>query len=139
MADAIWNNRFILADPGKNETVLYNSGPDNYATSVTLPESRQHFEYLKIIVGDDAENVSEAILMNWKSRVRATGGYSDANNTWVGFRIILIDVTDDTHLVASTAPQISIKNTPEFRYFGTGVYARIYKVVGVNRVSGDNS
>jgi hypothetical protein len=46
MSDAIWNNRFILADPGKNETVLWSSS--TLSSSAALSEPLTNFEFIEV-------------------------------------------------------------------------------------------
>ena len=49
MADAIWNNRYILADPSKNETVLWeDQNGVQLQNGITLSESRLNFERIRI-------------------------------------------------------------------------------------------
>ena len=84
MADAIWNNRYILADPGKNETVLFEvSGSTNGVSTCTLSESPFNFKYIEVYVSESTELDSQCnkiyILSDSIQRIHVH--YNSGNNS----------------------------------------------------------
>jgi hypothetical protein len=154
MADAIWNNRFILADPGKNETVLWqNDNGTLLKNGITLSESRLNFEYIRILysvrVGAPAYIDVPMFGLNRGASFILTLTASFNNHAYneAGYFIIwqcfMADCTD-TYLKSSSSQFIGKMNFIDASTPGTWTQGAnadvptVYKVIGFNRVSGGN-
>lgn len=143
MADAIWNNRFILADPGKNETVLF-SGGSNSTKTATLSEPITNFQYLRVRVDDDHHNGRWVFVDTDNAWAKWLGnyGYDDWNttSTLLGFREIGFKASGTTITsLNGLQKNVALSGTSWTSSYQTGQYGGIVKVVGINRVSGGNS
>jgi len=143
MADAIWNNRFILADPGKNETVLFSGGTKDTKTA-TLSEPITNFQYLRVRIDDDHHNGRWVFVDTDEPWAKWLGnyGYDDWNTTAtilgireIGFKASGTTVTS----LSGVQKNVSLSGTAWNSAYQTGQYGGIVKVIGINRVSGGNS
>ena len=139
MADSIWNNRFILADPGKNETVLYTGN----GSSVVLSEVATNFEYLEI-TWEHKQSASLVNNMVFKYAIPTTefmgyGGRAQSQQSggFVWFIATWRMESDNKTLTRWMSRYIVIGDTG----VGTPTASNnLYpiKIVGINRISGGN-
>lgn len=153
MADAIWNNRFILADPGKNETVLFeNANGTALKNGITLSESRLNFEYIRILYNVYGAPAYIDVPMFGLNRgasfiLTLTAPFGNQAYDTAGYFLIwqcFMTECTDTYLKSATSQFIGKKDfingaTPGTWTEGANVNVpTVYKVVGINRVSGGN-
>ncbi len=138
MADAIWNNRYILADPGKNETVLYTG---THSTSpITVSEPLTNFEKVEIVWEHNYNNNTQINHFNYtyqmpSNELLAYGGRTGTNGfTWF---VAAWTVSSDGKTITRTQS----KYIPITTSVGTPTDSpNLYpiKIVGINRISGSN-
>lgn len=138
MADAIWNNRFILADPGKNETVLFNS--TTAVTSGSLSEAITNFEKIRIYgnrTGSSGTSnlpaYTELLLRDGvpSTFVLTSAVYSDR----IYMPVMVYSLTSSSFSLSSGSI-LNMSPTPTVTTAQTNL--GVLRIVGVNRVSGGN-
>jgi hypothetical protein len=150
MADAIWNNRFILADPGKNEVVLWEDLDNDtqlYSgnTQLALSESFLNFERIKIYYkhsfSGNMMDVSEGIVIPNTQLVLGVSPASQGNNnnTMIDRAIFIFSAQSNTTctVAATSRAMIVISGTSITASTANSGIIPI-KIVGINRVSGSN-
>lgn len=136
MADAIWNNRYILADPGTNETVLW-TGSQSGTGTITLSESATNFKRLRFTFSE-----GNASINNFESIV-STEGATDSNKYIYPYYARTNGSGDMIFAMWSitiSGTSVSIVRTvlrTNGSTSGTNNY-NILKIEGLNRVSGGN-
>ena len=145
MADAIWNNRFILADPGKNETVLWtgnNVKPSS--TAIVVSENLTNFNSVKFYwtsgngMSEPVDEVQVDSSSNAIHFVHCTGG----SNMWIQTLSLGISGTSITLDWAKNLNFGSVSSTTWSNPSITvtvGDSFQLTKIVGINRISGGNS
>ena len=144
MADAIWNNRYILADPSKNETVLWTgNNVDPSSTTITLSEDARHFERIKFYWGDSrwfATPIDETSIQT-SNQVVLFIHLSGSANCWIH---TLSFTVASTSLTVNWAKNFNMGSTTSTTWSNptitTTVGESFYlsKIVGINRISGGN-
>ena len=155
MADAIWNNRYILADPSKNETVLWeNTIGVQLQNGITLSESRLNFERIRLtyIVSTGACPAVLEIPMLGANRgssfIQMLPGSFDNHSIDVAgycliWQLFFVDCTE-TYLKSSGAQFIGKTGfinggTPGTWTQGANTAVpTVFKIEGINRISGSN-
>lgn len=148
MADAIWNNRFILADPGKNETVLWEGtgwSVGDTGQTLTLSESPLNFRTIRIYgyrpLNSGSTTYSGVFsvdidiqFLNSNSATNIMIPYSimSGGNCYVGGMGI-------SGVTTSSWTESGGFHYPIGGSKSNGEYAHVHKVVGINRISGGNS
>jgi len=142
MADAIWNNRYILADPSKNETVLW-SGTKSF--DITLSESIYNFKYIDVY--------PSGIGTSWLGAKRFdTKNISDSSNLFLldaiyQFSATIMYVFTSTWSVKTNGTKLesankgmgyTIDSQKTITWYTNNNNAAICKVVGIDRISGSN-
>jgi len=134
MADAIWNNRYILADPGTNETVLYTNTSN--VSACTLTEDIKNFDKFKIGVRTN----SGEELFEFKTGTDGTKYdivTGQGNNQ--GVIAICQFSTSGTSITAIRSMGIVFSwggSSPTYR--SNEDLNFIQRVIGINRISGSN-
>lgn len=138
MADAIWNNRFILADPGKNETVLWqsSSGSGTTDTSCTLSEAWTNFDSIDIWYKTNDGAIYKETLSSRGNPGRFMLMSSNYNGTNWFMRPCRYNISGTT-ISADVGAQYTFTTNSVSRTL-TDVLCYLYKVVGINRISGGN-
>ena len=134
MADAIWNNRFILADPGKNETVLFSGNINAANTTGTLSEPITNFKRIRVLYGlrfNASPKFYDEFPADKIEFYCSKQCYQDSNVLTCGGQFNISGTT--------------ITLVTWFQVVGTTVtansgqyYLAIKEVVGIDRVSGGN-
>lgn len=146
MADAIWNNRFILADPGKNETVLFSGNVYETGTDYALSENVNNFSKIEVWVqkrNGTVGNVGRAIQIS-----QMVPSFS---NTGCLAYVNAIDIASNAYTQNTVYLQFDATGTA-FRLlagtkFANGTFSNnistydfvVTKIVGIGRISGGNS
>ena len=137
MADAIWNNRYILADPSKNETVLW-SGSKSGTGSIILSESATNFKRLRFTFSE-----GNASINNFESIVCTEGATDTAKYIYPyycrtnGSGDMIFAMWSMTISGTSVSIIRTVLRT-NGTISGTNNYS-VLKIVGIDRVSGGNS
>jgi hypothetical protein len=149
MADAIWNNRFILADPGKNETVLWENNRAWVGTDVapevnsgTLSEAITNFKTIKIYFArTNATSLHYNSVSEMESSdISSQGGFfistpvlqSSSKNLFLACTFISVSGTTFTESIGTQWSQ------PTGTADSSKIFLHPYKIVGINRISGGN-
>jgi hypothetical protein len=144
MADAIWNNRFILADPGKNETVLWSgNNVTPSSTAIVVSEALSNFNSVKFYWTKNnylGEQVDELSIDGNTSELCFIH-LSGVANMWIQALALTLSGTSLTLLWAKNLNFGSVSSTTWSNPTITTTVAdsfQLTKIVGINRVSGGN-
>jgi hypothetical protein len=145
MADAIWNNRFILADPGKNETVLFTGNVYETGADYALSENVNNFSKIEVWVqkrNGSIGNVGRAIQISQMALTFTSTGCLAYVNA--------IDIASNAYTQNTVYIQYNGDGTT-FRLlagtkFANGTFSNnvttydfvVTKIIGINRISGGN-
>ena len=154
MADAIWNNRFILADPGKNETVLYDgtsAGQFKSNTTIAISESYLNFEKIRFYFLSSAGSVGNTQYTREAIVLRGTGSLSHTEvstgpivsgvngTTHTDVASFTFSQNDPTHCtVKATGVRISVTSAGAYSTLADRG-PTLLRIVGIGRISGGNS
>ena len=149
MADAIWNNRYILADPGTNETVLWENnkawiGRDvaPEVNSGTLSEALTNFKSIKVyfarVTGTNLHysNVAEFdtgdIVSQGGIFISTPILQTTSSNLFLSCTFMSVSGTIFTETLGCQWSQAGGTSDK------TKVFLHPYKIVGINRISVSN-
>lgn len=136
MADAIWNNRYILADPSKNETVLW-TGSQSGTGTIALSEPATNFKRLRFTFSE-----GNASINNFESIVCTDGAtdtskyiypyYARTNGSGdMIFAMWSMSISGSSASIVRTVLRTNGTTS------GTNNYS-VIKIEGIDRISGSN-
>lgn len=135
MADAIWNNRFILADPSKNETVLWSGDVNAASTTATLSEAITNFKRIRVKYGvrfNNSPKFYDEFPTDKTQFYCSKQCYQDNNVLTCGGQF---SISDKTLTLVTWFQVVGTTVTANSGQY----YLVINEVVGIDRVSGGNS
>lgn len=129
------NNRWVVE---ADETVLWENASG--ANSATLSESRENFEKIVLICKDDNSRNSVLTIMSDATEAGNTFAINVTTSTDLSYRFISCVVTSATTLQTYGA-QVSYNVSSKAVNWmsgpsSTASYAKVFKIVGINRIQG---
>jgi hypothetical protein len=134
MADAIWNNRYILADPSKNETVLFSGDINAANTTGTLSEPITNFSRIRIKYGlrfNQSPKFYDEFPADKVQFFCSKQCYQDSGLLTCGGRL---DISGTTATLVTWFQAVGTTVTANDGKY----YFVVQEIVGIDRISGGN-